>query len=318
MGQLVDGTWQVGTIAPDKNGAFNRAAATFRDTQLAPVAGRYHLYVSYACPWAHRTLMTRALRGLESALSVTVVSPLMGAHGWPFASDDPDPIGPSTYLSDVYVRAVPTFTGRVTVPVLWDRETGTIVNNESREVMRILDDWALATGPSLAPPELRGEVDQVLDAIYQPINNGVYRAGFARTQAAYEAAVGELFTALAHWDGVLADRPFVTGATLTEADLALFSTCLRFDLVYYSHFKCNVKRLQDHANLWRFTRRMWHVPAIRATCHLDHIKTHYYWSQDNVNPTRIVPVGPGDYESELDREPQVLLQHPLAVVEQRR
>lgn len=301
MGQLIDGVWHAGWYPPDKSGAFARPETKFRDKQIAPVAGRYHLYVSYACPWAHRTLMTRALRHLEDALSVTVVDPHMGENGWPFAADDPDPIGPSVFLRDVYTRAKADYSGRVTVPVLWDRIEQRIVNNESREVMRMLDDWALATGPSLAPPELRGEIDRVLDAIYQPINNGVYRAGFAHSQSAYETAVSELFTALAHWDGVLSDRPFVTGDTMTEADIALFSTCLRFDLVYYAHFKCNVKRLQDHANLWRFTRRMYQTPEIRKTCHLDHIKTHYYWSQENVNPTRIVPVGPSDYASELDR-----------------
>jgi glutathionyl-hydroquinone reductase len=245
--------------------------------------------------------MTRALRGLEDALSVTVVDPHMGRDGWPFAASDPDPIGPSVFLRDVYTRAKADYSGRVTVPVLWDRIEQRIVNNESREVMRLLDDWALATGTSLAPPELRAEVDRVLDAIYAPINNGVYRAGFAHSQDAYAAAVTELFTALAHWDGVLADRPFVTGDAITEADIALFSTCLRFDLVYYAHFKCNAKRLRDHEHLWRFTRRMYQTPAIRATCHLDHIKTHYYWSQDNVNPTRIVPIGPSDYASDLDR-----------------
>lgn len=301
MGQLIDGVWHAGWYPPDKSGAFARPETKFRDKHIEPVAGRYHLYVSYACPWAHRTLMTRALRGLEDVLSVTVVDPHMGDDGWPFAASDPDPIGPSVFLRDVYTRAKPDYSGRVTVPVLWDRIEGRIVNNESREVMRILDDWALASGPSLAPPELRGEVDRVLDAIYNPINNGVYRAGFAKSQSAYDAAVGELFTGLAHWDGVLADRPFVTGDTLTEADIALFSTCLRFDLVYYAHFKCNLKRLRDHEHLWRFTRRMYQTPAIKQTCHLDHIKTHYYWSQENVNPTRIVPIGPGDYASELDR-----------------
>lgn len=171
--------------------------------------------------------------------------------------------------------------------------------------MRMLDqDFAsLSIAPmidTLYPPELRGEIDRILDAIYEPINNGVYRAGFASTQAAYTTACTELFRALGHWDDELAGRSFLCGAQLTAADIALFTTCLRFDLVYYSHFKCNVKRLRDHANLWRFTRRMWNHPGVRPTCFLDEIKTHYYWSQDNINPTRIVPLGPGEYEHDLD------------------
>jgi putative glutathione S-transferase len=304
MGQLVDGIWHAGWYAPSKAGAFERPKTVFRDRVTDVVAGRYHLYVSRACPWAHRTLITRALRGLESAIGVTVVDPHMGEDGWPFKADDPDPIGPSKFLRDVYLRADPHYTGRATVPVLWDKERGTIVNNESREVMRMLDvDFAPIARdpavPTLAPPALIPEIERVLDAIYEPINNGVYRTGFAHTQSAYEAAARDLFAALAHWDGELAQRPFTCGDQMTEADIALFTTCLRFDLVYYSHFKCNVKRLRDHANLWRFTRRMFAHPAIRGTCALDEIKTHYYWSQENVNPTRIVPLGPSEYERDL-------------------
>jgi glutathionyl-hydroquinone reductase len=307
MGQLVDGVWHPGWYAPSTTGTFERPRTVFRD-RVAPadvVAGRYHLYVSRACPWAHRTLITRALRGLDHAVGVTVVDPHMGEDGWVFAADDPDPHGGARFLRDVYLRADPRYTGRVTVPVLWDTARGTIVNNESREVMRMLDvDFApLARDPAidtLAPPDLVAEIERVLDAIYQPINNGVYRAGFATRQLAYDAAVTALFTALAEWDAVLADRPFTCGDRMTEADVALFTTCLRFDLVYYAHFKCNLKRLRDHHHLWRFTRRMYAHPAIRDTCSLDHIKTHYYWSQDNINPTRIVPAGPTDYARDLD------------------
>ena len=302
MGELVDGQWQPGWAKP-KDGAFQRAATTFRDRVTEVRAGRYHLYAALACPWAHRTLIARSLRGLEHAIGVTIVDPHMGEDGWAFKADDPDPNGPSKFLRDVYLRADDHFSGRVTVPVLWDRDTGRIVNNESREIMRMFDqDFApLATKPgTLYPPELRGEIDRVLDAIYEPVNNGVYRAGFARTQQAYETACRELFAALAEWDAVLAKQPFTCGEVMTAADVALFTTCLRFDLVYYSHFKCNVKRMRDHVHLWRFTRRMWSQPAIRATCQLDEIKTHYYWSQDNVNPTRIVPLGPYDYEHDLD------------------
>lgn len=305
MGQLIDGVWHPGWGAPSKTGAFERPATTFRAQTIEPVAGRYHLYVANACPWAHRTMITRALRGLEHAVSVTIVGTKMGEDGWPFRPEDPDPIGPSAFLRDVYLRAVPDLSGKVTVPVLWDREQGTILNNESREVMRLLDVGlaSLARDPvvdTLAPPTLLPEIERVLDAIYDPINNGVYRAGFARSQSAYEHAIDTLFAALAHWDRVLADRPFTCGDVMTEADIALFTTCLRFDLVYYAHFKCNVKRLRDHPNLWRFTRRMYAVPAIRATCDLEEIKTHYYWSQENVNPTRIVPAGPSEYARELE------------------
>lgn len=313
MGSLVDGKWIPGWGSPSDKGTFNRPKTTFRERTIEPVPGRYHLYVSYACPWAHRTLITRALRGLEDAISVTVVDPHMGTDGWPFRASDPDPIGAgktaqerSRFLRDVYLRADPHYTGRVTVPVLWDRERNTIVNNESREVMRMLDvDFApAAQAPlveTLAPRALQAEIEAALDLMYDPINNGVYRAGFATSQSAYESAVNELFEALAHWDQRLSSRNYVCGDVMTEADIALFTTCLRFDLVYYSHFKCNLKRLRDHAGLWRFTRRMYAQPAIRKTCVLDEIKTHYYWSQENVNPTRIVPVGPSDYEAELSK-----------------
>ena len=264
-------------------------------SEFAAAAGRYHLYVSYACPWAHRTLITRALRGLENAVSVTAMDPLMGPEGWAFTKEDPDPIFGAALLRDVYLRADAKYTGKVTVPVLWDKKTSTLVNNESRDVMRMLDtqfDAFAESTASLAPPALIPEIDAVLDAIYDPINNGVYRAGFATQQHAYEAAVRALFTALDHWDAVLQKQRFLTGETLTEADVAIFTTLLRFDLVYYAHFKCNVRRVADYAGLWRFVREMWAMPAVRGVCNLDHIKRHYYWSQDSVNPTRIVPVGP--------------------------
>jgi putative glutathione S-transferase len=304
MGHLVDGIWHTEWYKPDAKGAFQRPATRFRGKPPAIEAGRYHLYVSDACPWAHRTLITRALRGLTRAIGVTIVDPHMGDDGWVFRAEDPDPHGGAHALRDVYLRVDPKYTGRVTVPVLWDRVTGTIVNNESREIMRLLDvDFApLAEDPlepCLAPSELVPEIDRVLDAIYPVINNGVYRAGFAASQPAYEAAARALFAALAHWDDVLGRQPYTCGARLTEADIALFTTLLRFDLVYYSHFKCNLRSLRDHPNLWRFTRRMYQHPGIRPTCQLEHIKAHYYWSQTTVNPTRIVPIGP-------DLEPALL------------
>ena len=294
MGRLVDGVWQPGWVKPGAGGAFERQTTKFRDASLVPEPGRYHLYVSYACPWAHRTLIVRALRGLEDAVPVTVVDPKMGEDGWAFDAADPDPLFRAAFLREIYLQAALKFTGHVTVPVLWDRKRGTIANNESREIIRLFDTDLdpLARGPSLAPPALRARIDETLDAIYAPINNGVYRAGFATAQRAYDEACTTLFAALDRWEIVLSEQRYLCGSTLTEADVAMFTTCLRFDLVYYAHFKCNLRRLQDYPNLWGFVRDLWQTPEIRRTCNLDHIKTHYYWSQENVNPTRIVPLGP--------------------------
>jgi putative glutathione S-transferase len=302
MGELVDGVWHAGSLVRDKPGAFQRAPTKFhgRITPRAE-AGRYHLYVSYACPWAHRTLMVRALRGLEQIIGVTVVDAKMAEDGWAFSKDEPDPLGPSQFLRDVYVRADATYTGRVTVPVLWDRHTAAIVNNESREIMRMID-TELEGGPTLAPPALLADIDHVLDAIYTPINNGVYRAGFATTQEAYEQACTEVFDALDHWDGVLAKQRYLCGSVLTEADIALFSTLIRFDTAYYSHFKCNIRRIQDYPNLWGYVRDIYQIPEIKKTCRLDQIKLHYFWSHPHINPTRIVPLGPTiDLEGKHDR-----------------
>jgi len=297
MGQLVDGVWHRGWYDPDAAGAFRRPPTRFRGALPAVAAGRYHLYVSHACPWAHRTLITRALRGLERVVSVTSVDPKMGDDGWQFRAGEPDPFGGAPLLADVYRRADPHYTGRVTVPVLWDKQTGTIVNNESREVMRMLDVGLAELAedplePCLAPEELRTQIDDVLDALYEPINNGVYRCGFAGSQAAYEEALHQLFDGLMHWEGVLAQQPYLCGARMTEADIALFTTLLRFDLVYYSHFKTNLRAIRELPALSRFTRRMYQHPGIRSTCRTDEIKVHYYWSQTTVNPSRIVPIGP--------------------------
>lgn len=311
MGRMVEGEWRDDWYVPDAEGNFRRPETSFRarvGSAEHPVeAGRYHLYVSHACPWAHRTLVTRALRGLEDAIGVTVVDPHMGAQGWPIAESDPDPYHPDAkYLHDVYRAARSDYTGRVTVPVLWDRERATIVNNESREIMRMMNvelEPLAKRGPTLAPEALRPRIDEVLSAIYEPINNGVYRAGFATTQRAYERAVGELFAALDHWDGVLSEQRYLLGDVLTEADIALFTTLLRFDLVYYAHFKCNVRRIQDYGALSGYLRDIYQRPLVRATCHLDEIKLHYYWSQESVNPHRVVPVGPTlDLDAPHDRE----------------
>jgi putative glutathione S-transferase len=312
MGRLEAGIWHAGWQSPNEKGTFERTKSQFRSwvkadgsTEFQPEAGRYHLYISHACPWAHRTMITRALRGLEHAVDVTAVDPHMGEDGWAFSDASPDPLFHSRFLREIYLRAKPDYTGNVTVPVLWDKKTSTIVNNESREVMRMLDTEfeALAKNPkTLCPPALREKIDATLDAMYQPINNGVYRTGFATSQKAYEEACQKCFSALAEQENILSKQRFTCGNDLTEADVALFTTLLRFDLVYYAHFKCNLHRIQDLPNLWGFSRDIYQRPAVRAVCHLDQIKTHYYWSQDNVNPRRIVPLGPNiDLDSAHDR-----------------
>jgi len=307
MGQLVDGVWKVGALGAGTRGAFERPKTTFRSTEVVAEPGRYHLYAAYACPWAQRTLILRALRGLDEAIGVTIVDWRMGDDGWAFGGDgEPDPLFGAQFLRDVYVRADARFSGRVTVPVLWDTKAGTIVNNESREIMRVLDTGfdSIAKSPiSLAPPSLVAEIDATLDAIYEPYNNGVYRAGFATTQDAYEKACREVFATLDRVEELLSRQRYLCGPALTEADVAFFTTSLRFDLVYYSHFKCNVRRLADYPNVWGLVRELYQMPAIRETCRLDHIKQHYYWSQNNVNPHRLIPLGPTiDYDAPHDRQ----------------
>ncbi|MEO7329126.1 MAG: glutathione S-transferase family protein [Minicystis sp.] len=305
MGRLIEGVWSTEWYTPDEKGRFVRGETAFRDrvsddgsTPFAAEAGRYHLYVSYACPWAHRTLIVRSLRGLDQAISVSAVHPFMGKDGWTFAEGPgviPDPIHGARFLHQIYTAARADYTGRVTVPVLWDKTRGTIVNNESREIIRMLDTAFGAVGTSaetLCPAPLRAAIDRTLDAIYTPVNNGVYRAGFATTQAAYDEAVRELFEALALWDGVLGQSRYLLGEALTEADVCLFTTLLRFDPVYHGHFKCNLKRVQDFENLWGFVRDLYQTPGVAETCRIDHIKQHYYQSHESINPTRIVPLGP--------------------------
>jgi putative glutathione S-transferase len=299
MGHLVDGQWSTQWYQPDEQGRFVRPPTRFRGRVEAPSAGRYHLYVSLACPWAHRTLIMRALLGLERAIDVSVVDHFMGEDGWRF---DPNVRGATAdevlgkrFLREVYVAADPHYTGRVTVPVLWDRERATIVNNESREIIRMLDHafTNLAERPvDLCPPELRERVDATIDAIYEPINNGVYRAGFATAQAAYDDAVRELFAALDHWDAVLGRQRWLTGDRPTEADICLFTTLIRFDPVYHGHFKCNRRRIIDYPNLSGFVRELWQAPGVAATVDFEHIRRHYYGSHETINPTRIVAVGP--------------------------
>ena len=283
MGRMIEGKWDTrDSIPADERGAFKRAASSFRDPVPEVEANRYHLYVSYACPWAHRTLITRALLGLEEVVSISVADPFMGDQGWIFG-DKP--------LWTWYAAARADYTGRVTVPALWDKHAETIVNNESTEIIRM---FTTRFRP-LWTRELelyRPEVDAVIQSNYNPINNGVYRCGFAGTQAAYDDAVDELFDALDRNEALLATQPYLCGDTVTEADICLFPTLFRFDLVYHTHFKCNVRRLIDYPNLWSYTRRIYALPGVANTCRPDHIKEHYYRSHDSINPKRIVPKGP--------------------------
>jgi putative glutathione S-transferase len=305
MGRMVDGTWTTEWYTPDEEGRFVRGETRFRDRVTAdgsspfrPEAGRYHLYVSLACPWAHRTLIMRRWKNLESAITLSVVDPFMGDDGWTFSDAPgaiPDSVNGATRLWEIYKKARADYTGRVTVPVLWDKPTGTIVNNESREILRMLDLEFAAAGAapvSHCPEALRPEIDRTIEAIYHPINNGVYRAGFATTQRAYDEAVAELFAALDEWDGVLAGRRYLCGDTLTEADVCMFTTLVRFDAVYHGHFKCNLRRIADYPHLSGYLRDLYQTPGVAETVNFDHIKQHYYRSHGQINPTRIVPRGP--------------------------
>jgi len=316
MGLLVEGEWKTERQWAAEDGRFKRGTTTFRDRVTADgssgfpaEAGRYHLYIAWACPWAHRAAIMRKLKGLEGAIGLSVVDHLMGEDGW-FFSDEPgaipDTVNGASYLRDVYLKADGRYTGRVTTPVLWDKERGTIVNNESREIIRMLDhefEGIAQNDVDLCPEDLREEVDRTITAIYEPVNNGVYKSGFATTQKAYEEAVTELFDALDHWEGVLSERRYLCGDRLTEADVCLFPTLVRFDPVYVGHFKCNVRRLVDYPNLWAYTRDVYQHPGVAQTVNFEHIKRHYYESHRSINPTGIVPLGPLlDFEEPHGRE----------------
>lgn len=304
MGQLINGQWHT-TQALEANketGEFERKPSTFRnwvdthpDSEFPVEPDRYHLYISRACPWAHRTALLRRLKGLTKMISLSIVEPVRIDNGWEFSEEYPDPLHGANYLRDLYVKANPEFTGRVTVPVLWDKQRETIVNNESREIMRMLDTvfHPLAENDvTYLPDDLREEVDRVIDEIYEPVNNGVYRAGFAGTQTAHERAVRRLFKALAHWEEVLSRQRYLCGDRLTEADWCMFTTLYRFDQVYHTHFKCNVRRIADYPNLWNYLKELYQVPGVAETCNMSHIKDHYYQSHTWLNPTQLVPVGP--------------------------
>jgi putative glutathione S-transferase len=248
--------------------------------------------------------MTRRLLGLEDDISLSIVEPVRYEDGWEFSEEYPDPIYGEDYLRDIYTRADADYTGRVTVPVLWDRERETIVNNESREIMRMLDtEFDGANGVDLWPEGYREEVDQAIDEIYEPINNGVYRAGFADTQTAHEAAIEDLFDALDRWEAVLDEQRFLAGDVFTEADVAMFATLIRFDHVYHTHFKCNRRAIHEYPNLWNYTKEIYQFPGVAETVNIDHITRHYYMSHDDVNPKRLVPSGPDiDFSEPHDRD----------------
>jgi putative glutathione S-transferase len=296
----------------DRRGAFVRQQSRFRDWVTADgsgphpaEAGRYHLYISLACPWACRTLIVRGLKRLEDVIDVTVVDPLRDERGWRFTAEEPDPVNGFTYLSEAYVASDPGFDGRVTVPVLWDKQLGRIVNNESADIVRMLnsafDEWGDQT-VDLYPEALREEIDALNDRIYETVNNGVYRAGFAATQEAYEEAFDALFQTLDVLDERLAQRRYLTGDRITEADWRLFVTLVRFDAVYVGHFKCNLRRIADYPNLSGYVRDLYQQPGIAATVNLDHIKRHYYMTHPQLNPTRVVPKGPAlDFGAPHDR-----------------
>jgi len=303
MGYLLNGQWKDGWYdTRSSGGAFVRPDAQFRDSVAAdgssgyaPEPGRYHLYVSLACPWAHRTLIFRRLKQLEGTISVSVVEPVMSSEGWAFSSELPDHLYGCAQLHQIYTKMQPDYSGRVTVPVLWDKQTGRIVNNESAEIIRMLNSKfpaAESGGVDFYPAEARGEIDELNAFVYDNVNNGVYRSGFAGTQAAYESAVRRLFDALDVLEDRLSRSRFLLGNAQTEADWRLFTTLVRFDAVYHGHFKCNLRRIEDFPNLSGYVRDLFQTPGVAATVNFDHIKRHYYVSHEHINPTRIVPLGP--------------------------
>ena len=306
MGHLIDGQWNNDEVASsDESGKFQREKSHFRETiskdhQIyQPAKDRYHLYVSYACPWAHRTLITRKLKNLEDLISVDVVHPDMLEHSWTFRKDFAGATGDSLYhkdyLYEIYQTHDSSVTTKVTVPVLWDKKTKTIVNNESSEIIRIFNksfnDFG-ANSVDIRPKELESEIDEINELTYGPINNGVYKTGFAKKQSAYEEAFTALFSALDTVEKILEKQNYLVGGQLTEADIRLVTTLLRFDSVYYVHFKCNYRKISEYPNLSEYLKRMYKEDSVNSTTHFDHIKRHYYYSHDFINPHRIVPLGP--------------------------
>ena len=306
MGLLVDGKWQDKWYDTKKSGGkFERQASKFRNdissddsSEFKAESGRYHLYVSLACPWAHRTLIFRKLKGLENHIDVSIVHPEMLENGWEFKTY-PGATGDKLYNTDfvhqIYTKAQPSVTTRVTVPVLWDTKTHSIVNNESAEIIRIFNTaFNALTGNTddYYPKALREEIDSVNERVYHDINNGVYKAGFATSQAAYEEAVSSLFNALDWIEARLSKQRYLVGDSITEADWRLFTTLIRFDAVYHGHFKCNKRQIADYPNIFGYMKELYQVDGVRETVNLDHIKRHYYFSHTMINPTQVIPVGP--------------------------
>lgn len=312
MGKLVEGEWHDVWYDTDKtDGEFVRKDSSFRhwvtadgspgptgEGGFAAEAGRYHLYVSLACPWAHRTLIFRKLKGLEDMVDLSVVHHFMGSDGWTFKEGDgviQDSVNHASKLHEVYTKADPNYTGRVTVPILWDKKTSTIVNNESSEIIRMFGeafDGIGAKPGSYYPEALQDEIDAVNERVYNTVNNGVYRCGFATAQEAYEEAFEALFDTMDWLEERLSNQRYLVGDSVTEADWRLFTTLLRFDPVYFGHFKCNLRRVVDYPNLWGYTRQLYQWPGVAETVDMHHIKSHYYGSHETINPSRIVPVGP--------------------------
>ena len=310
MGFLVDGDWQDVDMRT-QDGHFVRRPAAFHnyvtaDGSPGPTGkggfaaerGRYHLYVSLACPWAHRTLIFRKLKKLEDVISVSVTVPLFGKKGWEFGTEPGatlDTVNGKSTMADIYVLGDPHYSGRASVPVLWDKKLRVVVNNESSEIIRMLNsafDAFTDDRTDYYPADVREEIDRINDLVYSTVNNGVYRAGFATTQSAYEEAARTLFATLDQIEGRLSRQRYLVGRRITEADWRLFTTLVRFDAVYYSHFKCNLRRIVDYPNLSNYLRELYQVPQVAETVNFEHIKRHYYGSHRNVNPTGIVPIGP--------------------------
>jgi len=312
MGQLVEGVWHTGWIdTKSSKGKFMRPDSVCRNWITADGGpgpsgeggykaerGRYHLYVADACPWAHRTILMRRMKGLDDAISVSKVNQFMGEQGWTFeegGGSTGDALFNSHYLYEIYLQSNPEHSGRVTVPILWDKETNAVVSNESSEIIRMFNsafDQVGATGPDYYPEALRAEIDPLNERIYHTINNGVYRCGFATSQDAYNGAARELFDTLDMLEERLATRRYLVGDTLTEADWRLFVTLVRFDPVYVGHFKCNLRQLAEYPNLWAYTRELYQMPGVADTIRMEYIRGHYYGSHESINPFRIIPIGP--------------------------
>lgn len=306
MGQLIDGVWVKGSVSSnDQKGSFKRASSVFRNkissnhSTYLPETNRYHLYVSYACPWAHRTLIFRKLKNLESHISVDYVHPDMLEMGWSFEKNFPGTSGDSLhnkrYVHEIYQLSDKDISTKATVPILWDKKTRTIVNNESSEIIRIMNDAfndITKNKDDYYPEKFRDQIDSINDTIYENINNGVYRSGFSKTQNSYEEAVKNLFTSLDMVNDILEGRNYLVGDILTEADIRLVPTLIRFDCVYYFHFKCNLKKISEYKNISRYLRNLFEEDAIKSTTNFEHIKRHYFYSHENINPFRIIPIGP--------------------------